>query len=205
MKDNKFSKRLYSFKYACSEFLAKNKIQLIVCIVFLLIGLFTGLFTAIKINRMGDTSVFESFNLTYQLSDLENFASNFFTRLLSYELVLLLLLLFSLTPFLNVFGWCLIAYRSFLVSINCVMIVFVFSFNGIIKSLLIIFPCQLIMLVIMILFFSFLTGQIKNNKQSGCKTSMLLPFLICSILLTIVNILETLLLFLFRSNVILVI
>ncbi len=207
MKYNKISRNLYSFKYSFIEFFSNNKIKIFVSLIFFLIGILTGVFTAIKIFNSGDIEIFESFNLTYQLSDLENFSSNFFSRLLSYELVLALLFVFALNPFLYLFGWCLIAYRSFLVSINCVMIVLLFSFNGIIKGILIILPCQLLMLIVMILYFSFVSKLINNDKcfkNKNTKT-VVLTFIISSIVLTAINLLETLLLFLFRSSVILVI
>ena len=207
MKYGKISKSVYSLKYSFTEFFSQNKIKLLICLIFCLIGLFTGVFTAIKVFNMGELDIFESFNLTYKLSDLENFSSNFFNRLLSYELVILLLFVFSLHPLLYLFGWCLIAYRAFLVSINCVMIVLIFSFNGIIKGVLIIFPCQLVMLAIMIVYFCFMSKQINDEKVLKHKgySNIIFTILLASICLTVVNLVETLLLFLFRSNVILVI
>lgn len=207
MKSNKLAKNLYSLKYNFQEFFANNKLKIIICLVCCLIGLLTGIFTAVKVYNLGDEDVFDSFNLTYQLSDLENFASNFFGRLISYELVMILLLVFSLHSFIYIFGWCLLAYRSFLITINCVMIVLFFSFNGVIKSLLIILPCQLIMLIILVCFFCYMSRQIKINKYLKCKktNNIISPLLITSILLTVVNLFETLLLFIFRSSVILVI
>lgn len=207
MKSNRLSKGIYSAKYTFYEFFAQNKVKIIICSICCLIGLLTGIFTGVKIFNLDDTDIFESFNLTYQLSDLENFASNFFGRLLSYELVLLLLFVFALHPALYIFGWCLIAYRAFLVSINCVMIILCFSFNGIIKALLIILPCQLLMLIVLIAFFCFMCRQIKVNRFLKCKkfTNILIPFALASLVLSVINLLETLLLFIFRSNVILVI
>ena len=207
MKYNKISKSVYSLKYSFIEFFSQSKIKIIICLAFCLVGLLTGLFTAIKIFNTGDLQIFESFNLTYQLSDLENFSSNFFSRLLSYELVIILLFVFSLHPLLYLFGWCLIAYRSFLVSINCTMIVLIFSFSGIIKGILILLPCQLLMLLIMTLYYCFLCQQIQDEKilkHKGFNT-IVLAIMFSSICLTVVNLIETLLLFLFRSNVILVI
>ena len=207
MKSAKFKKSIYSIKYSLSEFVSNNKYKILVCLVFCFIGLLTGIFTAVKIYKLDDSDVFESFNLTYQLSDLENFSANFFGRLISYEMVCLLLLVFSLHPIMHIFGWCLLAYRSFLVAINCVMIILFFSFNGVIKSLLIILPCQLLMLVCLLVFFCFVSKQIKINKFIRCKktSTILNPLLIVSLCLSIINLVETLLLFIFRSNIILVI
>mgnify|MGYP001625132946 CR=1 FL=1 len=206
MKSKGFTKNLYSLKYSLREFLVRNKFKIIFCVLFCVIGLLTGIFTAVKIMGLDEEEIFESFNLTYQLEDLEKFSANFFTRLLSYELVLILLMIFSLHPALYLFGWCLLAYRAFLISINCMMIILWFSFNGIIKALLILLPCQLLMLFIMIAFFCYACSQIRNCKYQKKKIfSVLFPLLLASLALTLINLLETILLFIFRSDVILVI
>ncbi len=207
MKSKRITRNLYSLRYTASEFFSQNKLKIIICLLFCFVGLLTGIFTAIKLYNIGDSDVFEDFNLTYQLEDLEKFAQNFFGRLLSYEIVMVLLFVFSLNPFLYIFGWCLLAYRAFLISINCLMIILVFSFNGIIKSLLIILPCQLIMLVVLMTFFVFMCRQIRINNYLKCKkySNILYPFLIATLALTIINLVETFLLFIFRSNIILVI
>lgn len=207
MKSARFGKSVYNLKYSLIEFFARNKSKIIICCIFCFIGLLTGIFTALKIYKLDDSDIFESFNLTYQLSDLEKFSSNFFNRLLSYELVSILLLIFSIHPALNLFGWCLLAYRCFLVAINCVTIILLFSFNGIIKSLLIILPCQIIMIAVLLLFFCYMCKHFRDAKYCKSKgiKSVWLPLLVAFGFLTIANLLETFLLFIFRSNVILVI
>ena len=207
MKSNVFAKNIYSMRYSIKEFCAKNKFKIILCIIFCTIAILTGIFTAIKIFGLDEEEIFESFNLTYQLDDLEKFSANFFSRLLSYELVIVLLTIFALHPALYIFGWCLLAYRSFLISINCTMIILLFSFNGIIKALLILLPCQLLMLIIMMAYFCFVCYQIKDCKYQKRRKflGILYPFLLASLVLTIINLFETTLLFIFRSNVILVI
>lgn len=207
MKSSRIGKSFYTLKYSLIEFCAKNKTKIIICLLFCFIGLLTGIFTAAKIFKLDDKDMFESFNLTYKLSDLENFSSNFFSRLISYELVNVLLLIFSIFPMLNIFGWCLLAYRCFLISMNCVMIILFFSFNGIIKSLLIILPCQIIMIIVLMTFFCFMCDYFKKSKHYKSRNikKILTPLFVAFVLLTIINCIETLLLFIFRSNVILVI
>ena len=207
MKSKRITQNLYSLRYTATEFFTQNRYKLIICLLFCLVGLLTGIFTAIKLYNLGDSDVFEDFNLTYQLEDLEKFSQNFFGRLISYEIVLVLLFVFSLNPIMYLFGWCLLAYRAFLIFINCIMIILVFSFNGIIKSLLIILPCQILMLIVLIAFFVFMCKQIRINKYLKCKkfSNILYPFLIATLVLTLINLVEIFLLFIFRSNVILVI
>lgn len=207
MKKPKFSSGFYNLKFSFIEFLTNNKTKIIVCCMFCLIGILTGIFTAVKLQSAGDTDILESFNVIYKIEDFENFSANFFSRLLSYLLVSVLLLVFSLNQFLSLFGWCLLAYRSFLISLNCVSFIFIFSFNGILKSILIIFPCQLLMIITLMIFFSYMCNVFYQNKKFGCgkRNNTITPILICNIILTVLNLVETLLLFIFRSNVILVI
>ncbi len=207
MKKSKFSSAFYNLKYSLIEFFSNNKAKIVVCCLFCLVGILTGIFTAVKLQSAGDNDILDSFNVIYKLEDFENFSANFFARLLSYLLVSLLLLVFSLNSFLSIFGWCLLAYRSFLISLNCVSFIFIFSFNGILKSVLIIFPCQLLMIIALMLFFCYMSNIFCKNKKYGCNkgSSIIMPILVCNIILTILNLIETLLLFIFRSNVILVI
>lgn len=206
MKKSKYS-RLYGIKYSIRDYFANNKTKLMICCLFCLVGLFTGIFTAFKLQSLGDEDILESFNVVYKIEDFENFSLNFFSRLLSYTLVLVLLFVFTFHPFLQVFGYLLVAYRSFLVTLNCVSFILIFSFSGIIKSILIIFPCQLLMILALIVFFCYLCDKIKENKLYACNKlqTIILPILICLIILSLLNLVETFLLFIFRSNVILVI
>lgn len=207
MKTKNFAYKFSNIKYQTIDFLYKHKIKIYVCTFCLILGILTGVFTAIKMYNSDASELFDAFNITNSVEEIEKFNENFFGRMLSYEIVSLLLFVFAQASVLSVFGYCLITYRAFLVSINCVMLVVVYSFGGILKSILIIFPCQLLILVIMSLYFCYNTflaydrKKYKNIKIKDC----LYPFVSVSILLTIVNIIETLLLFVFKSNIILVI
>lgn len=207
MKSTRLTKSVYSLKYSLREFFEENKVKIIICLLFCLCGLLTGIFTAIKLNNLNDTDIFESFNLTYQITDFENFSQNFFSRLLSYFAVVLILTVLSLHSLLYVFADCLLAYRTFLIMVNCVMIILWFSFGGIIKSILVILPCQILMILIMIIYFCYVSSVLKQNSYCKGKkfSNIVVPLLLCLLALTIVNLIETILLFILRSNVILVI
>ena len=207
MKKSKFSSNIYGIKYSIQDFFSNNKAKILICCLFCLVGLLTGIFTAVKLQSLDNEDILESFNVVYKIEDFENFSLNFFSRLLSYTLVLILLFVFSLNQFLQMFGCFLIAYRSFLIALNCVSFILLFSFSGIIKSILIIFPCQLLMIFTLIIFFCYICNIIKENKcyRYNKFQKIIMPILICAFVLTILNIVETFLLFIFRSNVILVI
>ena len=207
MKSKNFAYKFSTIKYQTIDFLYKHKIKIYICAFCLFLGILTGVFTAIKMYNSDATELFDAFNITNSIEEIENFNENFFGRMLSYEIVSFLIFIFSQASILSVFGYCLITYRAFLMSINCVMLVVVYSFGGILKSILIILPCQLLILVIMSLYFcynNFLACDRRKYKNIKAK-DFLQPFIIVSVLLTIVNIVETTLLFVFKSNIILVI
>lgn len=196
-----------NFYFYMQEFVQANKYKIILISVLCLIGILTGIFTAVKISGTDDLDLFEAFNLTKSLSEFENFSNNFFSRLFSYEVVLVLLLIFAQHPAVNVFGYCLITYRGFLIAINCTMLIIVFSFSGILKSLLIILPCQLLMLAVMAIYFCFACNQTRTRKVycKNKKQGIVLQFVIATVALSLVNLVETILLFVFKSSVILVV
>ena len=206
MESKKFG-NLYTLKYSIKDYFYQNKLKLLICLVFCVVGLLTGIFTAVKLFKLGDSELLEAFNSSFTITDLEQFSSNFFGRFLSYEFVSILLIVFSIHPALYIFGWCLLAYRTFLIAINCVSIILFFSFNGILKSLLILLPCQIIMLLILMLFYCYMCRQIKIDKfvKHTKLKNILTPFLIVTLCLTIVNLVETILLLIFKSSIILVI
>ena len=207
MRTNNFAYKITSFKYNTIDFLYKNKVKIYICAFCLILGMFTGIFTAIKMYNSEVTELFEAFNITDSIEKIEALNENFFARMLSYEIVLFLLFIFSQSQFISTFGYCLITYRMFLVSINCVVLVIVYTFGGILKSLLIIFPCQILMLIILCLYFCYNNYTTCHRKKYKIIkiTDCIYPFVIASLLLTLLNIIESLLLFVFKSNVILVI
>ncbi|MBQ3494935.1 MAG: hypothetical protein IJA69_05915 [Clostridia bacterium] len=202
-----FSYGVSSLKYSFIDFLRGNRLKIYICSFFLLLGLLTGIFTAIKNSSVDVGDFIDAFGLSDSIGEIEKFSENFFGRLFSCELVAVLLLLFSQLKALNVFGYCMVAYRAFLVAINCVVLIFIYSFGGILKSLLIIFPCQLLMLVILAVYFCFSCHNSFERRCYGDRglKKVVMPFVWVSVALCLVNLVETMLLFLFKSSVILVI
>lgn len=201
------SYKFAGFKYQTIDFLYRHKIKIYICLFCLVLGILTGVFTAIKMFNTDSSELFDAFNITTSISEIESLSANFFGRLVSCEIVAILLLLFSQTIFTEIFGYCLITYRAFLVSINCVSLVIIYSFGGVLKAILIILPCQLIMLFVLCMYFCYNNYLcIERRKYRSIKAKdFIFPFLIVSAVLGIANILETVLLFVFQSNVILVI
>lgn len=207
MKSHNLAYKTTNLKYTIQDFFYQHKLKIFVCGFCIILGVLTGIFTAIKMNANDATELFEAFNITNSISDIEKFNENFFGRMFSYTIVTLLLFAFSQSSILNIFSYCLITYRAFLISINCVMLIIVYSFGGILKSIIIIFPCQLIMLCLLCLYFCFAYSKTcERKKYKNLRTKdYFYPIIITIVALSVVNLVETLLLFVFKSSVILVI
>ena len=192
-----------NIKYACLANFKKNKIFYIICLILCLIGLFTGIFVAFK---SGITvSTLNDYNLYYYTSlDLASFGL-FFTRLLSYACFLIILSICSLNVFLVPIGIVLIAYRTYLAGFNCCILISLFGISGAITSIIIIFPFQLIITFLLILYFALMINRSEQKKKFGyCLIKFWKTYLIFFAILTIVNLLETILLIVLNAGTIFV-
>lgn len=200
-----FSRRRFgNFKYNFIDSFKANKKTTFFLIIFLLLGILTGIFTAIRYAKGASLIAFNDFSLSqYLAGDLGTFGL-FFNRLFSNTIVTIIICICSSTIFLIPINLIVLTYRAYLVSLNCSLIIIINGFSGIISCLLIILPCQLISLLIITIFcsYSFKRAVLKKKYGSSCKIWD--KFLLTFFLLLITNGIETLLLYLFSSKIILV-
>ena len=69
------------------------------------------------------------------------------------EFLYTLLFIFALNKFVSLFGYILISYRAFLVTLNCTLLIKYMGIGGAINSIIIIFPCQLMQLLLVAMVF----------------------------------------------------
>ena len=117
-----------------------------------------------------------------------------------------LCILFSTKKWLSIFGYILICYRAFLLALNCTFIIIILGFSGTINSILIILPCQLLILIVISAVFIISLNSFKNKEQCGkLNDSYFKSVLIGIILLFTINIIEAILLTTFKSTTLLII
>lgn len=182
----------------------QSKIKFFAAVIVIAIAFVTGIIVAVKTSR-GCT--IESLG-HYGVVDLSRgLSSSFFSRLFSMILVMLLLFGFSYTKFCTPLAFAILAYRAYLLGLNLAIMFILFGLPGMIISVIVALPCQLIALAVFLLFY---LSQCKCSKEycgcgraeSGRKLQILLLGLI---FLLLICLLETLLLVLFSAKVILVI
>lgn len=208
MKSYSYIGKFSNFKYVFLSFLRVNKYKLIFISFFVLVGLLTGVFTAIKYVDGYKSINFNDFLLEHFANGNIGSVNLFFQRMLSYSCFTLILLLCSLTGFLFPIGLFVIVYRTYLLGLNITLIVLLYGLGSVFSVVIIILPMQLVMIALGIIFFCLTRNRQKNKKKFGKKLygiNCFLLWLIFIALLTIVNILETVLLLLFSAQIILVI
>ena len=202
---NKNKNRLFNdFTNFIFENVKINKFLLIIISIITFIAFLTGIIVGAKTH----SNIIDSDNFGVVDITTGGLTSTFFTRLLSMFFIMLILLGCSFTIYLLPIGIIFIVYRGYLLGLNICLMIVKFGFSGTLISIITAFPCQLIALAIMILFFAIMY---KTNKDyrcwGGCRTShQRLKIVLTTILsLFIICILEALLLALFSAKVILVI
>ncbi len=181
------------------------KIKTILVIVVCVIALITGIIVAIRTH--------DSYSVTnnYGVIDITQNdinSSTFFTRLLSMLLVFALLLGSSYNNYTFVIGIIFLGYRAYLLGLNVCLMIVLYGFSGVIVSFVVAFPCQLLTLFVLGLFFICMSRSFCDFRTfGGCrvprqKTKVIVSALVCLILLCL---LESIMLTIFSAKIIFII
>ncbi|MEG1500028.1 MAG: hypothetical protein RR400_03080 [Clostridia bacterium] len=171
--------------------------------------MFTGVFTAIR-NFNGSKLInFDDYSITEFLKGNLGSAEVFFSRFFSYEITLLIGLISYACIFLCPLSFAAIIFRSYLIGLNCTFMIVLCGVGGILASILIIIPCQLAILLAIVFFHLLCIVRAREKRKFGCvcekQNNIFLNFLIISLVITVLNLVETIFLCLFTTKIILVI
>lgn len=193
-----------TLKYTIIEFLQKHKVWLVVLGSLILIALLTGVFTSIKLYNLDNDIDLTDYSIKTMLNgDIYTFGY-FLLRLVSCLVVVGLLLVFAMNKFLYFLGISLIVYRAYLITLNCTFIIIKCGVSGILNAFLIILPCQILFLLILSLLFLLFVGIFKQKKIGGCGDyNNLIMWLL--IMMLIIDVVEIILLVVFKPTTILII
>lgn len=193
-------------KIFLQDFFKRNKLLIYLLIFAILISLLTGIFTSIKLYNADNDISLEDFSM-YAMIDGEVYSFKYFIlRFLSCLIVTGLLFICSLNIFLNIFGIALIVYRAFLITLNCTFIIIKMGLGGVLSSVLIVFPVQIMLIVLLAFMFVVYVNMSKDKKVCGVydvKSKKLLIALLFIMLL--LDVIEVTLLLIFKPTTILII
>ena len=163
------------------------------------------MFTALKCGV--DISNAQGYNLTiYANGNVFSF-NVFFSRMLSYIIVIGAISLCSLSVFLLPISYFLFIYRGYLIGFNATLLIIIFGFSGMFTSIVIIIPCQIAFTFLFMIYFCIMINRAVQRKHFGyCeKPKFLKLFFITMLILLILNLIETMLLILLNAKTIFII
>lgn len=206
MKNSRLSRNVHNFKYQIVEGFKDNKKTCFIIFIVCLIGVLTGIFTAINYcNGVGEIN-FNDFSICQFLNGELGSLDLFFSRFLSYSVVIIIVSVCSFTVYLSPISFFVLTYRGYLLSLNVAIMVILYGISGIMTGLLIVLPCHLLSLIVIGIYICVSNKKALLKKKYGtCYFKTWDKFLVVLIVLTLINIVETLLLTVFSSRVILVI
>ena len=198
--------RLLNIKYSIIEFYKKNKTIIFVIGVLLIIALLTGIFTSIKMYNLDKDIDLKKYSI-YALLDGSVYSFKyFFLRLVSTLIVCGLLFVFSLNIWVAGFGFALIVYRAFLITLNCTFAIIKCGFSGMLFPLIVILLSQILLIALLGILFILMLNNAKHKKKFNCvlvDDKYKILYILLGIL--IVALIETLLLVVFKPTTILII
>lgn len=203
MSCKKFSRGRVNFKFALKSFFADNKFMIISLIVVAFLGLLTGILVAIKsgltISNLGDFNIKIS-----EHTGVVEFAG-VWERFKSVFINVLLISVASLYVLLIPVGYVVVAYRAYLLGFNITLLICLLGVSGAITSILVILPCQLLILATLICYFVVLVSVMDSRKRYGrSEFNFFKVVLLFLLVLFVLCVIEALLLTLFSANTILV-
>ncbi len=199
---NRIFKDIYAFVI---DLIKERKAIILIFSLFMLVAFLTGIIVGVKTHNSYIVS--NNFGVVNISSNAVS-ASTFFTRLFSMLLVTLLLFGCSYTKWFSPIALILLVYRSYLLGLYACLMIALYGVSGTIVSIIIMLPCQLLVLAVMLMVYVTLAKTWKDNRCYGIyktqrqKTKILLTGLL---LLLGICICEELIIVIFSAKVILVI
>ncbi len=206
LKSYKSHSFINGLRFSCTRTLKENRGKFLLTIILVLIAMSAGIFVAIKYSGSESLSRLQEISLDDFKNGLVGSSSAFFSRMLSLSVNALILFGVSFVPFLFPIAEILIVYRGYLFGLNFALIFILYGLGGSLTAIVVILPCQLLTLFVLIMFYLILSKINGNCKRyGGTDCNRFLYLLFGLLILLLLNLTETLLLYLLNGKVILVI
>ncbi len=204
-KSYKSQKIASEIKFSAENALKNNKFKFVFTSILIVVSIVVGVIVAIKTNAGGTFKMLQDINYKGFKDGVVASSSAFFSRSFSLLFNVLLLFLLSLSTWLFPVAEVLFCYRGYLFGLNFALIFIFYGFGSMISAIIIVLPCQLLIFVVLqFLYFSLLRAS-KNYKSYGsCGVSRANIILIGALALLLLNLVETILLFLLNGKVIMI-
>ena len=193
-------------RFSISKTLKENRVKFIITLILSIIAISVGVFVVIRHSNNSSLSSLQEISLDDFKSGFVGSSSAFFSRTLSLSINVIILFGVSFVPIFFPLAEVLIIYRGYLFGLNFALIFILYGLGGSLTAIVVILPCQLLTLFILIMFYLILSKINSNCKKfGGTDCNRFLCLLFGFLILVLVNLVETLLLYLLNGQVILVI
>lgn len=171
------NRRIYRLKNKLSLYFNEYKFTVLICFIFLIIGASFGIFTAVKYSGEIELDNLADSNLVDFLKGDRGTMGLFFPYLFSFLFYCSVIIFINFKPFLSVITFLLLIIRSYLVAFDVTVIIILYGFTGILNVVLIILPCELMLLMILTIIAAVAIKRNINQKKFGpsfnCKPYMI--------------------------------
>lgn len=206
LKSYKSHSFINGLRFSAQKSLKENRGKFFLTLSLCLIAIFVGVFVAIRYSNNSSLSRLQEISLDDFKDGFVGSSSAFFSRSISLAINVLILFGVSFLPFLFPLAEILFVYRSYLFGLNFTLIFVLYGLGGVLTAVVVILPCQLFTLFVLILFYLILSKINSNCKRFGrTECNRFVYLLMWFVALIVINLVETLLLYLLNGQVILVI
>ena len=139
-----------NFKFAICDHFSAHKKSYLICIIFVLFGLITGILTAIKFSHVLTVEHITDTTLVSYLKQEIGWFSMLLSRMFSFLCVIALVIVLGLNKWTSIISFFILVYQAYLVGLNSLIFIILFSVSGAINVLIIYLPCHLIILTAMV-------------------------------------------------------
>lgn len=144
----------YMLNSNIKEFFYKNRLVILLSALIVICCIITGIMTALKVVDDITSDNIHDFILYKYLKGESGFAGYFFSRFFYSTFVVIVMFFCSYSFILLVIPTIFIIHCSFNLGINCIVLATLFGFSGVFNVVFIIFPCQILMILLYIICFS---------------------------------------------------
>ena len=188
----------------CFEILKECKLKVLITGLLIIIAILTGIIVASRTHSYYDIS--ENFGVVDVSSG--GLTTTFFARLFSMLLIGAIVFGCSFLHFLYPLAMIFLCYRAYLLGLNITLMLILYGLPGVVVSLIVALPCQLVALIVLTMFYLLMS---KTSKDYKCFGGGKIPYqrkkliILSLISLLIICVIESILLWIFSAKIILVI
>lgn len=193
-------------KFSFERTFKENKWKILLTSLIVVAAIVFGIVVAVKADFADTFKALQEINIKGFQDGFVASSSAFLARAVSLCFNIILLFGFSFLPYLMIFAEVLLAYRGYLFGLNFALIFVFYGLGSMITAIVVILPCQLLTLAALILFYVIMSKVNSNCKKYGaCDCNRLAFFLLGLGVVLLLDLVETILLFVLNGKVIMVI